>query len=452
MESNMRNVQTTQVVANSKFNKFHLLVFIWCFFVMMFDGYDIALYGIGLPLMMEDFNLTAVEGGAIGSYSIIGTMVGTFLLGSMADVIGRKKSIIICLVVFSLSTFLAGFAPNEDLFLILRIIACAGLGGIMPILVATMAEFSPKKIRALMVGLMYCGYSIGAIAASFIGMFWIEVLGWRFLYWIGIIPFLALPFFLKQFPESITYHLRRGNGEKIADILNKIDPKGNYQATDAFDYDSMKQEKKEFPVKKVFSNKRLISTLSFWVAMACSLLMITGLQTWLPNIMLESGYGISSSLSFNMALSLGQMTGSILGGYFVGLLGHRRVLISMFLLGAISFVTLAFSAHILLLYVLIGLAGACTGGTQNLVNPYVSEYYPREIRSTGLSIAVGVGRIGGILAPVAIGLILATNLDAQHAFIFFAIPSILAAIAFMIVQEKYASFDGVVEVEKQKTA
>ncbi|RLL40397.1 MFS transporter [Oceanobacillus piezotolerans] len=452
MRKFMQTVQTSQVLANSKFNKFHLLVFLWCFFAITFDGYDVALYGIGLPMMMEDFNITVVEAGAISSYSVIGTMIGTFLFGSISDVIGRKKAIAICLILFSCFTFFSGFAPNADIFLIMRIIACMGLGGVMPILVAVMTEYAPKKIRALTVAIMYCGYSIGAIFASLIGMYWMESLGWRFLYWISIIPFIALPFFMKQFPESVSYYLRRKQGDKIASILNKIEPDGNYQATDKFDYKVLTESTKKLPIKKVFSDNRIISTLAFWLAMGCSMLVITGLTTWLPKIMMESGHGLSSSLSFNLVLSLGQMTGSIFGGILVGRIGHRRVLVSMFFIGALSFVLLSLTSHTLILYLLIALTGACTVGTQNLVNPYVSEYYPREIRATGLSIAVGVGRIGGILAPVAIAFLLTTNLAPQHAFMAFAIPSLLGAISFMIVQEKYASFDRVVQLERRHTA
>lgn len=446
----MRVIQTSQVLGNSKFNKFHLLVFLWCFFAITFDGYDVALYGIGLPLMMDDFKIDEIAAGAIGSYSVIGTMIGTFLFGSLSDVIGKKKAIAICLVIFSLFTFLSGLAPNADLFMIMRIIAALGLGGVMPILVAAMTEYSPKGKRALIVAIMYCGYSIGAIIASLLGMYFMENLGWRFLYWLSIIPFLALPFFLKQFPESVAYYLQKRNGEKIASILNKVDPDGNYKATDQYEYESITKNTKEFPIKKVFSDKRVVSTIAFWVAMGCSLLVITGLMTWLPKIMLEAGHGISSSLSFNLVLSVGQITGSIFGGMLVSRLGHRKVLIAMFSTGALSFVLLSLSSNSIILYLLIALAGACSVGTQNLVNPYVSEYYPREIRATGLSAAVGVGRIGGILAPVLIALLLTTNLNPQHAFMAFAIPALLGAIAFIVVQEKYASFDDVAPVVKQK--
>jgi len=448
----MRTVQTTQVLGNSKFNKFHLLIFLWCFFAIAFDGFDVAIYGIGLPLMMEDFNISRIEAGAISSYTLISTMVGTFLLGSISDLIGRKKAIAICLILFSLFTFLAGFAQNSTFFMIMRVIAALGLGGIMPILVAIMGEYSPVKKRPLTIATMYCGYSIGAIIASLIGMYLMEMMGWRLLYWISIIPLLALPWFLKQFPESVSYYLTKKKGDKIAEILNKVDPGGNYQASDNYEYESFKESTKEIPIKKVFSNKRTSSTIAFWIAVTCSMLVISGLTTWLPQIMVDAGHGLTSSLSFNLMLAVGQISGSIFGGMLVNRLGHRSVLILMFFIGSLCFVLLSITTSSLLLYLIITLTGACTVGTQNLVNPYISEFYPREIRTTGLSIAVGVGRIGGIMAPVAIALLLSTNLDPQHAFMAFAVPSLIGAVCFIIVREKHASFDRTVPVKKHQIA
>lgn len=439
----MKTIHTSQVVAESKFNKFHLLVFLWCFYAIAFDGFDIALYGIGLPMMMEDFGLSVVEAGAIGSYTLIGMMIGTFVLGSLSDVIGRKKVLAICMALFSIFSLLAGLAPNSTVFTIMRFIAALGMGGLMPAVIAVMTEYSPKKNRALIVATMYCGYSIGAITASLIGMYLMESFGWRFLYWIGIIPLLTLPLFLKQFPESLAYYIVRNKGDKIAGILNRVQPEGNFQATDDFEYATVKERAKGFPVKKLFSENRTLSTLAFWTAVFSSLLMIYGLNTWLPKIMQGAGYGISSSLSFMLVLGLGQIGGSLLGGYFVDRLGHRRVLIGMFAIGGLCFISLSFTSSTILLYLLIALGGACTGGTQNLVNPYVSEFYPREARATGVSMTVGIGRIGAIIAPMVIALLLATSLEPQKAFMAFAIPSIIGGIAFLIVQEKYGSFDRV---------
>lgn len=445
----MRMVQASQVVAESKFNRFHLLVFLWCFYAIAFDGFDIALYGIGLPSMMNEYDLTLVEAGAIGSYTLVGMMLGSFILGSLSDFIGRKKILAICMILFSVFSLLAGLAPNSLTFTIMRFIAALGMGGLMPAVIAIMTEYSPKKKRAMIVATMYCGYSIGAILASLIGMYVMESLGWRFLYWLGIIPLFTLPFFLKQFPESLSYLILRNRGKEIANILNKVDPKANYQATDDFEYVAVKERAKGLPAKKLFTDNRVISTLAFWTMVFSCLLMIYGLNTWLPKIMQGSGYGITSSLSFSLVLGVGQIGGSLLGGYLVDRVGHRKVLLFMFTIGAICFASLSITSNTYLLYVLIALGGACTGGTQNLVNPYISEFYPQEIRTTGLSVTVGIGRIGAILAPLIIGLLLTTNLEPQQAFMAFAVPSIIGGIALLAVQEKYGSFDMVLKTTKK---
>src|SRR5699024_1646849 len=250
----MKVVQTSQVIAESKFNKFHLLVFLWCFYAIAFDGFDIALFGIGLPGMMAEFNLDPVTAGSIGSYSLVGMMLGSFVLGSFSDIIGRKNIMAICMALFSIFSLLAGFSSNATTFTIMRIIAALGKDGLMPTVISIITEYSPKTNRELMVGLMYFGYSIVAIIASLVGMFTLETLGWRFLYYLGIIPLFTLPFFMIKFPESLVYYIVRGRGDKIAEILNKVNPGGNYKKSDDFEYTIVKEKAKGFPVKKLFED------------------------------------------------------------------------------------------------------------------------------------------------------------------------------------------------------
>lgn len=436
-----RSINPSDVIAASKFNRFHLLVYLWCVYAIAFDGFDIAMYGVGLPLMMEDFNLTPVEAGAVGSYTLVGMMLGSFILGPVADIIGRKKVLAICMFLFSVFTLGSGLAPSVTAFTIMRFIASIGMGGLMPNVIAMMTDYSPKKNRALIVATMYCGYSVGGIFASLLGMYLLEDFGWRILYWLGILPLFTLPIFMKKFPESVSYYISRKQNDKVASILNQVDPNGNYKETDNYVSTTGQEAENGAPIKKLFSNGRAISTFAFWIFVVCSLLMVSGLNTWLPKIMQESGYGLTSALSFTLVLSVGQIIGSLLGGYLVDKIGHRNVLVSMLLIGAICFVALSLTSNVILLYVLIALGGACTGGTQNLANPYISEFYPKEIRSTGVGITVGFGRIGSILAPTVIGLLLATNLDPKSAFMAFAIPSILGGGVLLLVREKYGSFD-----------
>ena len=130
--------------------------------------------------------------------------------------------------------------------------------------------------------------------------------------------------------------------------------------------------------------------------------------------------------------------------------GHRKVLVSLYLIGVVTFLSLSVATNVTLVYLLIFLGGASTVGVMNLGNPYITEYYPREIRATGMGYAQAIGRTGSILAPTLIAMLLVTGVDPKLAFAAFAIPSILAAIGFAFVQEKYGSFDKVVEEENRK--
>lgn len=437
----MRTVNASEVVAAIKFNRFHLTVYLWCFFAIAFDGYDIVMYGVGLPWMMKEWNLTAVQAGAIGSYSLVGMMLGAFIFGPLADKIGKKRVLIICLFLLSVFNLLAGIAHNPTLFTVLRLIAALGMGGLMPNVISLMTEYSPKSNRAVIVATMYCGYSIGGIVASLVGMYVVDDFGWRVLYWIGIIPLLALPFFIKKFPESISLYILKKETKKLVEILNQVDPTGNYKETDDFQFAAAEKQAKGMPIKKIFEKNRAISTFAFWVSVFCCLLMVYGLNTWLPKIMQQAGFGLTSSLLFNLVLCVGQIGGALVGGYFADKIGHKKVLTTLFLLGALCFAALSITSSTAVLYILIMLGGACTVGTQNIANPYISEYYPREVRATGMGWALGIGRIGSILAPTIIGMILATGIEPQSIFMYFAVPSIVAAIGILVIQEKYGSFD-----------
>lgn len=445
----MRTINPSEVVAASKFNRFHFLIYVWCFYAIMFDGFDIAMFGVSLPWLMEEWNLTPVQAGAVGSYSLVGMMVGAFVFGPLADKIGKKKVLAICMILFSVFTLAAGFSPNSTFFTVMRFIAALGMGGLMPMVISLMTEYSPKKNRALIVATMYCGYSLGGIMANLIGMYLVPDTDWRIIYWIGIIPFLTLPLYFKYFPESLSFNVIRKKTDELASILNRIDPSGNYKITDSYQYSSGQKAFNGSTVKKLFENKRAFSTLAIWLAVFSCLLMVYGLNTWLPKIMQQSGYGLTSSLSFNLVLCIGQVLGSLFGGLMAEKIGHKRVLMSLYVLGAVCFVSLSITTNLFLLYILIMIGGACTVGNMNLTNPYIAEYYPPEARATGMGWALGFGRIGAILAPTLIAYILAVGIAPQNAFIAFAIPSLVGAIALYFVKEKYGSFDKLQEEKSE---
>lgn len=429
----MRSVDVNQVVDDAKFTPFHMNVLFWCMLVIIFDGYDLVIYGVAMKGLVAQWGLSAKEAGFLGSVALFGMMIGAMALGSLADRYGRKKMIALCLVLFSLFTFLCGFAQNPTQFAIMRFIAGVGIGGAMPNLVAMMAEYSPKRMRSTMVSLMFSGYAIGGMLSAGLGIMIVPSMGWEWMFYLGIIPLFLLPLIWKFLPESLGFLMRQGKEAEVRKILPKVAPELNITAEDQLVREEVVVKKSVVPVGQLFAEHRGVSTLAFWVSFFCCLLMTYALSTWLPKFMEQAGYELKAGLSFLFAMNIGAMIGAIGGGWLADKFNIKAVLVAFLLLGSAAFVCLGYKAPVPVLYLLVTIAGATTIGTQIVLYSYVAIFYPLKIRSTGIGWASGVGRIGAIVGPILGGWLVAMQLPHSTNFMVFAIPAIIATVAVLFI-------------------
>ncbi|SMQ84925.1 MFS transporter, AAHS family, benzoate transport protein [Bacillus sp. OV166] len=432
----MATINSTEIIANSKFNRFHLGLLLWSFFIISFDGYDLVVYGTVVPTLIEKWNLSPVEAGAIGTYGLFGMMFGAILFGTLADRIGRKNVIAITLVLFSFFTFLCGFAETPTVFSTFRFLAGLGLGGIMPNVIALLTDYAPKTMRSMIVSIVLCGYSIGGILAPLLGIFLMPKFGWESIFWFAGLPLLLVPFMYKQLPETASYLIRTGKKEKLISALTKVSPGSKFNKHD--EIVEIKLQETKVPIIGLFKEKRALSTVMFWIAFFSCLLMVYGLNTWLPKLMIEAGYGLNSSLTFLITLQGGAIIGTLIIGRLCDKYGSKKMLIPMYASGAVALTLLGFGGSSFLIYLLVAIAGAATIGAQNIVQAYVSQYYPPNIRSTALGMASGIGRLGGMLGPLLGGFLLSVSLPIHLNFIAFAIPGLIAAAALAIIPVRHA--------------
>ncbi|WP_252281171.1 MFS transporter [Peribacillus frigoritolerans] len=157
------------------------------------NGYDMFMLGTILPSLMAEWRVSAVEAGLFSSYALFGMMIGALVFGPVGDKFGRKKVVLICTVIFSISTFISGFTDDPASFGIRRFIAGLGLGGVMPNLIAIITEYSPKKLRSTLVAIMFSGHALGGVVASLGAMYLIPNFGWRVVVWLGALPLIFMP-------------------------------------------------------------------------------------------------------------------------------------------------------------------------------------------------------------------------------------------------------------------
>jgi AAHS family benzoate transporter-like MFS transporter len=430
----MRQIDVHKLSDEARFNGFHGRVLLWCALIIICDGYDLAVAGIALPSIMKEMGVTAQKAGFMVSSALFGMMFGAIFLGTIADKIGRRRAIAICIALFSIFTAAAGFTHDPYAFSAMRFLAGLGIGGVMPNVVAQMTEYSPKKIRSTMVTLMFSGYAVGGVLAALLGKGLIETYGWSSVFVAAGLPIIFIPFILKTLPESMPFLIKENRIAELKDIVSRMEPSYRPDANDSFAL-PVDDRAEGAPIGKLFKDGRGFSTVMFWVAFFMCLFMVYALSSWLTKLMASAGYSLGSALTFVLVLNLGAVVGAVGGGWLADRFRIKYVLVGMYALAAVSITLLGFKVPSAMLFVLVGLAGASTIGTQIVTYAYAGQFYPMAMRSTGIGWASGIGRSGAILAPILIGTLVGMALPLEQNFMAIAIPAVLAMFAVLLINE-----------------
>lgn len=428
----MRKIDVHQLADETRFNRFHLKVLLWCLAIIIIDGYDIAVAGAALPSIMKQMGVDASTAGFMASSALFGMMFGAIGLGTLSDRIGRRWTIAICVFLFSVFTAAAGMTTEPISFSAMRFIAGLGIGGVMPNIVAQMTEYAPRKIRSVMTTLMFSGYALGGILAAVLGKQLIGDYGWQSVFVAAGAPLLLIPFILKTMPESLPYLIAHHDDSHLREIVQRIEPSLKLGADDEFVVPAS-EKGAGVPIAKLFQDGRGLSTLMFWVAFFTGLFMIYALSSWLTKLMAMAGYSLGSALSFVVALNLGAMFGAIFGGWLADKLHIKWVLVTMYALGGLFLYLMTVPMSTDMLYLVVAAVGACSTGAQIVAYAYCGQYYPMAIRSTGIGMAAGVGRAGAILAPLLIGLIVSLKLPLEQNFLVIAAAGLIGAVALAFI-------------------
>ncbi|GAM30558.1 benzoate MFS transporter [Acinetobacter calcoaceticus] len=431
----MSYIDIQKVIDEAKVNNFHLKVMFWCFFILIIDGYDIAVAGTAIPSIMEEMGVTATTAGFMASSALFGMMFGAAFFGGIAEKIGRRYTIAICIFLFSGFTALSGLSKDPYTFSILRFVAGLGIGGVFPTCVAHMTEFAPKKIRSFMTTMMFSGYAVGGILAAVIGKQFIVQYGWQVVFFAAGVPIFFIPLIIKMLPESLIFLHKKNNLEGVHATMKLIAPQENISTTTLFKFPENAQSKSA-PVAQLFQDGRQLSTLMFWVAFFTGLFMIYALSTWLTKLMALSGYNLGSALSFVISLNIGAVLGCAIGGWLGDRFSIKWVAVTMYFLGGIFLYAMTLNFSSTMLYIIIALVGACSTGAQIVVYAYCGQFYPMNVRSTGIGMAGGIGRLGAILAPLIIGYIVSLNLPLEQNFLIIATMGIIGAIGLSFIDHK----------------
>lgn len=381
-----------------------------CWLLVVFDGYDLIVYGTVQTSLIQDtgWGLTRSTAGTLGSVAFAGMLVGSLLAGRTADRLGRRNTILACTLVFSIFTVLCAFAPGPVLFGLFRFIAGLGLGGLMPSVTALAAELVPVRFRALIATLMLSGVPLGGTLAAVLGIGLIPAFGWPSMFLVAVLAvILLLPLAWRFLPETLSKQARL-DGVRVG-------------------------------FGSILKAPYLMPSALFALAVLATLFAWYGLGIWLPNLMQTAGHNLGSALTFAIALNLGAVGGSLIAAPLADRFGPSRVAALTAACATIALLLLVLNPPTAMVYALLVVAGIGTHGTQCLILAAIANHYPDRLRGTALGWALGIGRIGAVAAPQVGGLLLAANLGVNSNYIAFAFGAAVAAVALVFL---FARFQG----------
>ncbi|SDX04415.1 MFS transporter, AAHS family, benzoate transport protein [Arthrobacter sp. yr096] len=405
------------------------LVLFCCWLAILAEGYDVGVLGAVLPALAEykEWNLSPLALGGLGSYALIGMLIGALFIGTLSDLVGRKKMLLASMVIFTLTQAGAAWAPTPELFGLFRLIGGLGMGGVIPVAAALTIEYSAPNKRSYNYGLMYSGYSLGIVAAALAALFVLPVGGWRAVIAIGAAPVVLLPIIWKFLPESLEYLESKGRKPEAKALAAKLQIVDYRPVVPVAPSGAQVADPWWKTITTMFSRKYLRSTVFFWISLFCGLVLVYGLNTWLPSIMKKAGYDLGSSLTFLLVFSLASAIGGLLLGRAADKYGKKLILVVFYILGGLGIMLLVFPNTMVVNLLFVAFAGVGSISTSLVLTGYIADYYPAKVRGTATGWALSFARLGAISGPLIGGWIAGSKLPFEANFAIFAGIAVLAA-------------------------
>lgn len=407
------------------------------FTAMIFDGYDIVVYGAILPTLLAEPHhlgqLSAAVAGSLGSYTMIGIMFGALGAGAIGDRIGRRRMMLVAFVWFSIGMAAGAFAQSIAFFGATRLFTGLALGVITAGGGAVIAEFAPAARKNMFNAIGYAGIPAGGVVASMFAIWFEDMIGWRGLFLIGASPILFLfPLALFMLPESPKWLTAMGREDRARAICEKFDfPESQFTAEKVVVSPTGEKEKIGFGA--IFSRAYLRSTLLIGIMSFMAIMAVYGLNTWLPQIMKEAGVTGTSGLYTLVALNFGAAAGALAASKVADMIGPKPVIVFTFAAAAICMFLMPWLVSPWLMYPAIAITGMGVTGTQILIYGMTSNHYPTQARQAGMSWSSGFGRLGGVVGPSLGGMLITMGLGASDAFMIFAIATVIGAVCTVMV-------------------
>ncbi|MPZ81896.1 MAG: MFS transporter, partial [Actinophytocola sp.] len=358
-----------------------------------------------VPGMSEEYGMSTQQTAMFPFTAIAGTVVGSLVWGYLADIIGRRATLMFSGVIF-IGTSICGFMPSFTGNLVMCFFMGASAGGMLPTVYALTAESVPAKRRGPLIVLQSgLGATFGYLVASGAAALFIPLFGWRVLWLLGVPSGFALLVLCRWIPESPRFLLATGRGEEAVAVMEKygitaVTDDANSEPSAAAEPVAAEPVARQSPFVTLFAGiylRRSVSVVCYGLGWG---VVNWGFITFLPTFLRHAGYGDSAD-SLLFTASLAAVPATFLAAYLYGRWSSRgsMILYSVLTVAVLGCFTVVGKADWMIL-ALVALLLSTSAGMIAMLSPYSTEQYPTELRATGSGVAAAASKAGGMIGPL----------------------------------------------------
>ena len=416
-----------EVIDDGQVSGQQFLVVGLCMFFNMLDGFDITAMAVVATSVATELDLAADKLGLIFSFALAGMMCGAMFLAPISDIIGRRKLIVVSLILVGVSILFTATATTLSEFIVLRFISGLGAGAMLACQATLAAEYSPDRYRSLSVAAVTAGYPMGAMMTSVVAGYIMPDYGWRGMFWFGGGLTLVMGLTAWAFiPESLKYLFERRPHnalQRVNKILTKLKKDTLARLPEVAIDSPGKARGISGNMASLLTSKHRVTTLTLWTTFFLCFSTLYFLLSWIPKLMEQTGYSAATGRYAFFLFNLG----AVIGIFVLGTMATRWKLsniVSVFLFSsAVLMVVFAAAPNRLTLLLLITfLIGFLQQGGFVGLYAIAVKVYPTGIRSTGIGWSIGLGRFGAVAGPGIAGYLIAAGLDMSANYYVFAVP------------------------------
>ena len=401
-----------------------------CALINLIDGFDVMAIAYAASHIGREWQLSPTELGLLFSAGLAGMTVSSLFLAPVADYIGRRRAILLFLLVVCIAMAGSALAENAVTLAGWRFLTGIGVGGLLPGINTMVAEYASEKRRELSVSIMQAGFPLGASVGGIAALFLIEASGWRAVFWVGtglstVMLFVAW----KYVPESIEYLLSRPEKSKSSQI-NKILASLDINPIETNqDNDSIQRQ----VGIRALASRALIARVSMLSAcFLCVMASFYFVSAWTPKLLIDAGLSVASGITGGILLNLGGVIGGIVLAWMISGPRIRLFTLCYMLISAAGMAIYGTLTTLPVLLLMAGVLGFFLVGTMIGLYSLTPALFPPGARATATGIAIGMGRFGAMAGPVVTGVLLEWGLTTASIYIVFAIPLVVAALAMRL--------------------